>query len=70
MMLLGKRLKVVLVTVHLSLMEVARELTRKRIRVTLELSHQALRKYFGISRPRLAVAALNPHGGEEGLFSF
>lgn len=68
MMLLGKRLRVILVTVHLSLMEVARELTQKRIRVTLELAHQALRKYFGISRPRLAVAALNPHGGEEGIF--
>ncbi|MBI4488848.1 MAG: 4-hydroxythreonine-4-phosphate dehydrogenase PdxA [Deltaproteobacteria bacterium] len=68
MMLLGKRLKVVLVTVHLPLARVAEELTRRRVRVTLELTHQALRKYFGISRPRLAVAALNPHGGEEGIF--
>ena len=68
MMLLGKRLKVVLVTVHLPLVEVARELTRERIRVTVELTHQALRKYFAISRPRLAVAALNPHAGEEGIF--
>jgi len=67
MMLLGKRLKVVLVTVHVPLGEVSRELTRKRVRVTLELAHQALRKYFGISRPRLAVAALNPHAGEEGI---
>jgi 4-hydroxythreonine-4-phosphate dehydrogenase len=68
MMLLGNGLKVTLVTVHLPLIQVARELTRKRVRVTLELTHQALRKYFGISRPRLAVAALNPHGGEEGIF--
>lgn len=68
MMLLGKRLKVILVTVHLPLMRVARELTRRRIRVTLELGHRALRKHFGIRRPRLAVAALNPHGGEEGIF--
>ncbi|MBI2350326.1 MAG: 4-hydroxythreonine-4-phosphate dehydrogenase PdxA [Deltaproteobacteria bacterium] len=68
MMLLGKSLKVVLVTVHLPLVEVARELTRKRVLATLELTHQALRKYFGISRPRLAVAALNPHAGEEGIF--
>jgi len=50
------------------LVEVARELTRKRVLATLELTHQALRKYFGISRPRLAVAALNPHAGEEGIF--
>lgn len=68
MMLLGKRLKVVLATVHLPLMQVSRELTRKRVRVTLELAHQALQKYFGIHRPRLAVAALNPHAGEEEIF--
>lgn len=68
MMLLGTRLKVVLVTVHLPLLQVARQLTRKRIRVTLELTHQALRSLFGISRPRLAVAAFNPHAGEEGIF--
>lgn len=68
MMLLGKRLRVVLVTVHLPLVQVAQELTRKRVRVTLELTHQALQQYFGIPRPRLAVAALNPHAGEEGIF--
>ncbi len=68
MMLLGPRLKVVLVTVHLPLFQVTRELTRRRVRVTLELTHRALRNYFGVSRPRLAVAALNPHAGEEGIF--
>lgn len=68
MMLLGKRLRVVLVTVHLPLAGVSRALTRKRVRVTLELSEKALRKYFGVPRPRLAVAALNPHAGEEGIF--
>lgn len=68
MMLLGESLRVVLVTVHLPLLRVAGELSRKRIRVTLELTHEALRSYFGIARPRLAVAALNPHAGEEGIF--
>lgn len=68
MMLLGERLKVVLVTGHLSLVQVARQLTSRRLRVTLELAHQALVDYFGISRPRLAVAALNPHAGEDGIF--
>jgi len=68
MMLLGKNLRVVLVTVHLPLTRVAGELTRRRIRVTIELTHQALHHDFGISRPRLAVAALNPHAGEEGIF--
>lgn len=70
MMLLGKRLRVVLVTVHLPLVQVSRELTRERVRVTLELTHQALRRYFAISRPELAVAALNPHAGEEGIFGY
>ena len=68
MMLLGGRLKVVLVTAHLPLMRVSRELTRKKIRLTLELTDQALRRYFGLSRPRLAVAALNPHAGEDEIF--
>lgn len=68
MMLLGSKLKVVLVTVHLPLMKVGRALTSQKIRVTLELADRALRKYFGRTRPRLALAALNPHAGEEGIF--
>jgi 4-hydroxythreonine-4-phosphate dehydrogenase len=68
MMLWGRRLTVVLVTVHLPLSEVVGALTRRSIRVTVELTHQSLRDWFGIARPRLAVAALNPHGGEDGIF--
>ncbi len=68
MMLYGPRLKVVLVTVHLPLTEVAAALTRGRVRATIELTHRSLRQWFGLPEPRLAVAALNPHGGEEGMF--
>ena len=68
MMLLGRKLKVVLVTVHLPLMNVAEALTRDKIRVTLELTDRALKRYFARARPRLAVAALNPHAGEEEIF--
>ncbi|MGH9892073.1 MAG: PdxA family dehydrogenase, partial [bacterium] len=68
MMLLGERLKVVLVTVHLPFQKVARELDTKRIRITLELTHRGLRQLFGIRRPRIAVAGLNPHAGEDGIF--
>ena len=68
MMLFGKRLKVVLVTVHLPLTEVSAALTRKRVRSTIELTHRSLRQWFGVAEPRLAVAALNPHGGEDGMF--
>ncbi len=68
MMLHGTRLKVVLVTVHLPLAEVAATLTRGRVRTTVELTHRALREWFGVAEPRVAVAALNPHGGEDGMF--
>jgi 4-hydroxythreonine-4-phosphate dehydrogenase len=68
MMLVGRRLRVVLATVHVPYIQVASELTRERIQTTIELSHVALRRQFGISNPRLAVAALNPHAGEEGIF--
>ena len=67
-MLLGKRLKVVLVTVHLPLVQVSTVLTRKRVRETIELTYHSLREYFGLSRPRIAVAAFNPHAGEDGIF--
>lgn len=68
MMVLNRRLKVILATVHLPLSRVPAVLTRARVSRTLELSHEGLRRHFGIPRPRLAVAALNPHGGEEGMF--
>jgi 4-hydroxythreonine-4-phosphate dehydrogenase len=68
MMLLGKKLRVVLVTGHVAFTKVARGLSRDGIRTTLELTHRSLRDHFGISHPRIAVAALNPHGGEEGIF--
>jgi 4-hydroxythreonine-4-phosphate dehydrogenase len=68
MMLIGKKLRVVLVTGHVGYTAVVGELTRDRIRTTLELTHRALKGFFAIARPRIAVAALNPHGGEEGIF--
>jgi 4-hydroxythreonine-4-phosphate dehydrogenase len=68
MMLLGKKLRVVLVTGHVRFAKIARGLTREGIRVTLELTDRSLREFFAIRRPQLAVAALNPHGGEQGIF--
>ena len=68
MMLIGLKLRVVLVTGHVGFIKVARGLSRDGICTTLELTHRALRDSFGIERPRIAVAALNPHGGEEGIF--
>jgi 4-hydroxythreonine-4-phosphate dehydrogenase len=68
MMLLGKKLRVVLVTGHVGFTKVAPGLSRDGIRTTLELTHRGLRDFFGIRHPRIAVAALNPHGGEDGIF--
>lgn len=68
MMLIGHKLRVVPVTGHVALMKVSRGLTRNSIRTTMELTHRSLRELFAIARPRIAVAALNPHAGEEGIF--
>jgi 4-hydroxythreonine-4-phosphate dehydrogenase len=55
------------VTTHVALADVPRLLTPERLRRTIELTHAAVRD-LGIARPRVAVAALNPHAGEGGLF--
>ncbi|MFH1245622.1 MAG: 4-hydroxythreonine-4-phosphate dehydrogenase PdxA [Candidatus Omnitrophota bacterium] len=67
MMLSAGRLRVVLVTRHIALKDVPGSLTRENIYQTLSLSAAALRESFGIRHPRIAVCALNPHAGEEGL---
>ncbi len=68
MMLAGARLRVVLVTIHCALKAVPDLLTVAGIHNTILITARALKEDFGLSRPRLAVAALNPHAGEEGLF--
>ena len=68
MMLAGKKLRVVLVTIHCALKDVPDTLNRELVYKTIAITAEALRKDFGFKSPRLAVAALNPHAGEEGLF--
>jgi len=68
MMLAGERLRVALATTHCALRDVAQRLTKDMIVKTVMITSQALEEYFAISRPRVAVAALNPHAGESGLF--
>jgi 4-hydroxythreonine-4-phosphate dehydrogenase len=68
MMLAGSRLRVALVTIHCALKEVPALLHQSKIFRTLEITWQALKRDFGLAQPRLAVAALNPHAGEAGLF--
>jgi 4-hydroxythreonine-4-phosphate dehydrogenase len=68
MMLAGKKLRVVLVTIHCALKEVPSLLSKEKVLRTIRITARALERDFGISRPLLAVTALNPHAGEEGLF--
>ena len=67
MMFLGSRWKIVLATTHLPLKDVAGWITADRILSTIRLTHEGMKKYFGTSRPRIAVLGLNPHCGEGGL---
>lgn len=67
MMLANDELKTVLVTVHCSLREAIDRVTFDAVLSTLRITHQSARMW-GLERPRLAVAGLNPHAGEGGLF--
>ena len=67
MMLANDQLRVVLVTIHVALKQAIEQLSVERIGATIALAHQACLR-AGIERPRVAVAGLNPHAGEGGLF--
>lgn len=67
MILLFGRLRVMMLTTHVALRKACDAVTRDKVLAMLELGHETL-KTFGIPEPRIAVAALNPHGGEGGLF--
>ncbi len=68
MMLATGRLRVVLVTTHLPLRDVVSALTTDRVVTAGRITSEALQRWWGITTPRLAVCALNPHAGEGGLF--
>ncbi len=68
MMLAGKTLKVVLVTIHIPLSKVSATLTINNIIQKIELTHTSLKERFNIKSPRIAVAGLNPHAGESSMF--
>jgi 4-hydroxythreonine-4-phosphate dehydrogenase len=67
MMLMNDDLRVILVTIHISLREAIEQLTVERELMTIRLAHRAMTQ-LGIAGPRIAVAGLNPHAGEHGLF--
>ena len=66
MMLACSDLRVAPVTIHIPLSEVARHFTSELLEKTILTTHNALKHDFGIERPRIAVAGMNPHAGEGG----
>jgi len=68
MMMTSERLRVSLATIHCALKEVPQRLNKDLILKTIRLTYRALEEDFAIKRPHVAVAGLNPHAGEAGLF--
>ncbi|MBS7623466.1 4-hydroxythreonine-4-phosphate dehydrogenase PdxA [Candidatus Bathyarchaeota archaeon] len=67
MMLVAGRLRVVHVTTHVSIREACSLIKRERVSTVIRLTNEVLQK-LGIEKPRIAVAGLNPHAGEGGMF--
>jgi 4-hydroxythreonine-4-phosphate dehydrogenase len=68
MMFAGGRLRVALASIHEPLFSLQHTFTIGRVFQPIDLLDQALRSWFGLERPRIAVAGLNPHAGENGRF--
>ncbi len=68
MMFAGGPLRVVLATIHEALFELRHRFTIGTVFTPIDLANDALKQWFGINRPRIAVASLNPHAGEDGRF--
>ncbi len=68
MMIVGGPLKIMFTTTHVAINSLSSMLTTERITKAIRLAHLGLTRYFGIARPKIGVAALNPHAGEHGLF--
>lgn len=68
MMILGGPLKIMFVTTHVALRDLPQKLTVATILQGIRLADRALRECFRIRKPKIGVAALNPHAGESGIF--
>jgi 4-hydroxythreonine-4-phosphate dehydrogenase len=67
MLLVADNIRMALVTEHLTIGDIAKHITKDKIKQKLAILHSSLQKDFGIDKPRIAVLALNPHAGDEGL---
>lgn len=68
MMIVGGPLKILFSTTHVAIRDLSDRLTTKIVARAIRLADRGLRDYFRLSKPRIGVAALNPHAGEAGLF--
>ena len=68
MMLASDKLRVVLATTHIPLSEVGERLTTDAIVSAARITREGLEEWFGVASPRIALCALNPHGGDGGRF--
>jgi len=68
MMMVGGPFKIVLQSIHMSIKDALKEITSPKVFEKLELTHKSLQTWFGIKKPRIAVAGVNPHAGENGAF--
>ena len=67
MLLVAENLKMALVTEHLTIQDIAQHITKDKIKQKLQILQRSLQKDFGVDKPRIAVLALNPHAGDDGL---
>lgn len=66
MLLAGPLLKTIPLTIHIALKDVPGQISRELILETARITHRDLRDKFGLPEPRIAIAGLNPHAGEDG----
>jgi 4-hydroxythreonine-4-phosphate dehydrogenase len=68
MLIVGGPLRIMFVTTHVAIKDLPAHLTQAKIEKSIRLAQMALTTLFGIKKPKIGVAALNPHAGEHGLF--
>ncbi len=67
MLMCAENMRVAVVTEHVPVQDIAKEITAKKIVSKLKIIHQSLKSDFGITKPKIAVLGLNPHAGDNGL---
>ena len=68
MLLTSPKISVVPITQHMSLAKAVKSITQKKIIFTTKITNKYLKIFFGKKNPRIAIASLNPHAGENGIF--